>query len=167
MIAIVLTTDTDSCHTKTTSVRSVRVGTDKESTGESVVFENDLVNDTRAGLPETNVVLSARCRQEVVHFLVDVDSASQILLVADLGLNKMVAVDSGRSSDGGHAGGHELEDGHLSGGILASNTVGAKLQIAGAALNVLVVGVIQVGVENLLGESKRAVEASANNLEVL
>lgn len=36
------TTDTDSNHTETTSVRGVRVGTDHETTRESVVLEDDL-----------------------------------------------------------------------------------------------------------------------------
>jgi hypothetical protein len=162
-----LTADTDSSHTETTSVGGVRVGTDEESTGESVVLEDDLVNDTRAGLPETNVVLCAGGGKEVVDLLVDVDGAGQILLVANLGLDEMVAVDGGGSGHRGHAGGHELEDGHLGGGILASNTVGAQLEVAGAALNVLLVRVVQVGVEDLLGEGKRAVETAADDLQVL
>ena len=145
----------------------MRVGTDEESTRESVVLKNNLVNDTRAGLPETNVVLCARRSQEVVDLLVDVNGTGQILLVANLGLNQVVAVDSGRSSDRGHASGHELENGHLGGGILASNTVGAELEVAGTTLNILVVGVVQVRVEDLLGEGERAVETAADNLEVL
>lgn len=145
----------------------MRVGTDEESTGESVVLEDNLVDDTRAGLPETNVVLSARCSQEVVDLLVDVNGASQILLVTDLGLNQVVAVDGGGGRDGGHASRHELEDGHLGGGILASNTVGAELQVAGTTLDVLVVGVVQVRVEDLLGKGERTVEAATHNLEVL
>jgi hypothetical protein len=161
------TTDTDSSHTKTTSVGSVRVGTDEKSTRESVVLEHDLVNDTRARLPETNVVLGARCRQEVVDFLVDVLSAGQILLSTDLSLDKMVTVDGGGSSNGGHASRHELEDSHLGGGILASYTVGAELEVALSARNLLVVGVVQMGVQDLLGEGERAVQTSTDNLEVL
>jgi hypothetical protein len=161
------TTDTDSSHTETTSVGSVRVGTDEESTRESVVLKHDLVDDTRAGLPETNVVLCARCRQEVVNFLVDVLGAGQILLAANLGLDKMVTVDGGGSRNRGHASRHELKNGHLGGGILASYTVGAELEVALATNNLLVVGIVQMGVENLLGEGERAVQPAANNLEVL
>ena len=51
------TTDTASNHAKTTSVRGVRVGTDHKTTGESVVLEDNLVDDTRARLPETETVL--------------------------------------------------------------------------------------------------------------
>jgi hypothetical protein len=161
------TTDTDSSHTKTTSVGSVRVGTDEESTREGVVLKHDLVDDTRARLPETNVVFRARCRQEVVDFLVDVLGAGQILLSANLGLDEMVTVDSGGSRNRGHAGRHELEDGHLRGGILASYTVGAELEVALASHNLLAMGIVQMGVEDLLGEGERAVQPAANNLEVL
>jgi hypothetical protein len=51
------TTDTASNHTETTGVRGMRVGSDHETTGERVVLENDLVNDTRTGLPEAETVL--------------------------------------------------------------------------------------------------------------
>ena len=145
----------------------MRVGTDEESTRESVVLKDDLVDDTRAGLPETNVVLCARGGQEVVDFLVDLVGAGQILLTADLGLDEMVAVDSGRGSDGRQTGGHELEDGHLGGGILAGYTVGTELEVAGATLDLLAVGVVQMGVEDLLGEGEGAVETATDDSEVL
>ena len=161
-------TDTNSGHTETTGVGGVRVGTDHETTGESVVLEDDLVNDTRAGLPETDVVLGARGAKEVVDLLVDVVGASQILLATNLGLNQVVAVDGGGSSDAGHAGAHELEEGHLGGGILASNTVGAELEVAGATLDLLTVRVVQVRVKNLLSEGERpVVQSGPDNAQVL
>lgn len=161
------TSNTNGSHTQTTGIGCVRVSTDKQSTGESVVLEDDLVNDTRAGLPETNVVLCARSGQEVIDFPVDVVGASQILRTANLSLDKMVAVHSGRGSDGRHASRHELQDGHLSGGILAGYAVGAELEVAAAALDFLVVGVVQVGVENLLGEGQRTIETLAHYAQVL
>jgi hypothetical protein len=51
------TTDTASNHSQTTSVRGVRVSADHKSSGESVIFEDNLVNDTRAGFPEAESVL--------------------------------------------------------------------------------------------------------------
>jgi hypothetical protein len=100
----VSTTNTNGGHTKTTGVGGVRVGTNEESTRESVVLKHDLVNDTRAGLPETNVVLCARGGQEVVDLLVDLVGAGQILLTTDLGLDEMVAVDGSGSGDGWQTG---------------------------------------------------------------
>lgn len=58
------TTDTTSNHTQTTGVRRVRVRSDHQSTGECVVLEDNLMNDARAGFPESHIVLDARPCQE-------------------------------------------------------------------------------------------------------
>jgi hypothetical protein len=54
------TTDTTGDHTETSGVGGVRVGTDHHQTGNSVVLEDDLVDNTRTGLPETDSVLLNR-----------------------------------------------------------------------------------------------------------
>lgn len=161
------TADTNSSHAETTAVGGVGVSADEKTTRESIVLQDDLVDDTGAGLPETNVVLGAGGRKEVVDFLVDADGASQILAATNLGLDQVIAVHSGRVGDGVHASGHELQDGHLSGGVLASNAVRAELQVRLATLDFLAVGIIQVRVENLLGIVQRSVETGTNNGEVL
>lgn len=159
--------DTDGAHTQTTGIGSVRVGTDQKTTGESVVLEENLVNDTGSWLPEANVVLGASGGKEVVDLLVDADGTGQILVAANLGLNQMVAVNGGRVGNRGHARGHELEDGHLSSGILARNTIRAQSQVRGATLNLLSVRIIQMRVEDLLGVGERPVQASTDNGQVL
>lgn len=161
------TSDTNSGHTETTAVGGVRVGTDEETTGESIVLENDLVDNTRARAPETKVVLGAGRGQEVVNFLVDADGAGKILLTTNLGLNQVVTVDGGRVGDGIHTSRHELEDGHLSSGVLASNAVGTELEVRLATLDFLAVRVIQMRVENLLGVGKGSVKTRSNDGEVL
>jgi hypothetical protein len=161
------TANTDGGHAESSSVGSVRVGTDEQSTRESVVLKDDLVNDARSGPPETNVVFGARCGQEVVDLLVDVVGASQILCAADLCLDKMVTVDSGWGGHRGHARGHELENGHLGSSILACYAVGAELEVAAATLDLLAVRVVQMRVENLLSKGERAIETLAHNAEVL
>lgn len=163
----VSTTNTNSGHTKTTTVGGVRVSTNEETTGESIVFKENLVDDTRARAPETNVVLGTSRRQEVVDLLVDTNGALKILGAADLGLNQMVAVDSGRVRDGVHASGHELKNSHLGSGILASHTVRAQLEVRLASLELLVVRVVQVRVQDLLGKGQGSVEPAADNREVL
>jgi hypothetical protein len=145
----------------------VRVSTDHQTTGESVVLHDDLVNDTGTGLPETDVVLGGSGGKEVVDLLVDVVGTGQILLTTNLGLNQVVTVDGGGGLDGGHASGHELEDSHLGSGVLASNTVGTELEVGGTTLDVLTVGVVKVRVQDLLGVGERALQTSTNNLEVL
>ena len=107
------TADTTSNHPKATGVGRVRVGANHETTGEGVVFEDDLVDDARAGFPETETVFGGGGSQKIVDLLVDVDSTLEILDATDLGLDQVVAVDGGGDGGGIHAGGHELEDGHL------------------------------------------------------
>jgi hypothetical protein len=53
------TTNTTSNHTQTTGVRCVRVRSDHRSTGECVVFEDDLMNNARARFPESHIVLQS------------------------------------------------------------------------------------------------------------
>jgi hypothetical protein len=161
------TTDTNGSGSETTSVGSVGVGTDDQTTGESVVLKDDLVNDTGTGLPETNVVLGSGGGKEVVDLLVDVVGTSKILLTSNLGLNQVVTVDGGGGLDAVHASGHELQNSHLSGGILASNTIGAQLEVRDTTLDVLSVRVVKVRVEDLLGVGKRTLQTRANDVEVL
>ena len=89
------------------------------------------------------------------------------LAVAEARKSKVIAVDCGRSSDGRHASRHELQNGHLSSGILASNTVGAQSQVGLAALNFLAMRVIKVRVQDFLGVGERAIQATAHNVQVL
>jgi hypothetical protein len=67
--------------------------------------------------------LGRRGRKEVVHLLVNLVGTREILCAADLCLNQVVAVDGGRDRRGVHACGHELEERHLRGGILASDSL--------------------------------------------
>jgi hypothetical protein len=61
-----------------------------------------------------------------------------------------------------------LEESHLSGGILASDSVGSELEVAGATLDLLTVRVVQVRVQNLLGEGERpVVQSGPDNAQVL
>ena len=107
------------------------------------------MDDARAWSPEANVVLGARGRQEVVDLFVDILSTSEVLFAADLSLDQMVTVDGGWRCHRRHAGRHELEDGHLCGGILTRHTVGTKLQVRLATLDVLAVRIIEMRVQDL------------------
>lgn len=145
----------------------MRVGTDHQTTGESVVLEDDLVDDTRAGLPETDVVLGTRRRQEVVDLLVDLVGTSKILVTTNLGLNQVVTVDGGGGSHGGHACRHELQDSHLGSGILTGDTVRTELEVGLSTLDLLSVRVVKVRVQDLLSVGQRTVETTADNVQVL
>jgi hypothetical protein len=161
------TTNTNGGHTETTTVDSVRVSTNKKTTGETVVLEKNLVNNTGTGLPETDVVLGTSTRKEVVDLLVDVNSASKILLTTDLSLDQVVTVNGGRVGNLVHASGHELKDSHLSGSILASNTVRSQLEVARTTLDILAMGISQMRVQNLLSIGQRSVQTRADDVKVL
>ena len=51
------------------------------------------MNDATAGFPETNSVFGSSSGEEVVHLLVHLLGALQVLLSLDLRLNEVVAVD--------------------------------------------------------------------------
>lgn len=51
---------TNAKSTKTTTIGSVRVSSNHEQSGKGIVLQDDLMDDTRAGLPEADAVLSAR-----------------------------------------------------------------------------------------------------------
>ena len=143
------------------------VGPNKKTAGEGVVLEKDLVDDTRAGLPETDVVLGAGRGKEVVNLLVDSDCPLKILGTADLRLDQVIAVYSRGVGDGRHTSRHELQDRHLRGGVLTGDAVGTKLQVGRAPLNILAVRVIEVRVQDLLGVRQRAVKTAPDDCQVL
>jgi hypothetical protein len=151
------TTDTNGDHTKTTSVRGVRISTDHKTTGESIVLKDDLMDDTGTGLPETNVVLGSGSGQEVVDFLVDIDGTSQILYTTNLSFNQVITVNSGRDGNAGKTSRHELQKSHLSSGVLASNTVRTKLEVRLSTNDFLVLSIIQMTIDDLLRQGERTV----------
>ena len=57
----------------------MRVGSDEQKAGEGVVLEDDLVDDAGSGVPESNSVLVAGRREEVVHLLVQVLNTKCVL----------------------------------------------------------------------------------------
>ena len=71
---------------------------------ECVALQNDLMNNSAAGFPESDPVLCSGSSQEVVDFLVEVFCACEILLALNLGLNEMVTVDGGGHSPPGQPG---------------------------------------------------------------
>ena len=68
-------------------------------TRESVVLEDDLMDDAAARLPEPYPVLGTGGGQEVVNLLVDILGPGQILVSFNLSLDQVVAVDRGGDRD--------------------------------------------------------------------
>lgn len=83
------TTDTTGDHTETSGVGSVRVGPDHHQTGDGVVFENDLVDNSRTWFPEPDAVLHEPSNQasislEVSSFLDPRNTSFATLTLAQL-----------------------------------------------------------------------------------
>jgi hypothetical protein len=74
-------------------------------------------------------------------------------------------VDGRRHRCGGAAGEHELEHRHLRGRVLHGDPVGLKLDVGGAARELLALGVGEVAEDHLLSERQRPAEALAHDLE--
>ncbi len=132
------------------------VGTDHHAAGEGVVLQHHLVDDARTGFPEADAVLVADALQEVEHLVALVERLLQILLRSHTRLDQVVAVYGAGHGHFGAAGGAELEQGHLRGGVLHGHAVGCEIHIIGAALvGGLRLAVPQVGVQDLLGVGER------------
>ncbi len=133
----------------------VAVGADHHPAGERVVLEHDLVDDPAARLPEADAVLGRDRAEEVVDLGVGVLGDLEVLDRPDLGLDQVVAVDGGGHRDLGQAGGHELEQRHLRGGVLHGDAVGVEVGVGAAPLGAGRLGVAEVVEQDLLGEGQR------------
>lgn len=89
-------------------------------------------HDTGSWFPETNTVLGTSSGQEVVDLLVDVDGSGKILDTSDLGLDQVVTVDRGGDGSLRETGRHELENGHLGGGVLTSDSLASQTAQGGS-----------------------------------
>ena len=84
-----------------------------------------------------------------------------------MGPDQVVAVHSRRHRHLFERGLHELEDGHLSGGILHRHPVGPELQVGLARYEVLPFGIIEVPEDDLLRQGERPLQSVPHHLEVL
>lgn len=160
-------TDTDAAAAETTAVGSVGIGTDEHDAGEGVVLKNDLVNDAGASFPEADAVFFTGRAEEVVDFAVESVGDLEISDGAVLGGDQVIGVDGGRNSNSGHAGGDELEHRHLRGGVLHGDSVGSKVEVRLASSDISVGSVVQMTVDDLLGERQRSVKTALDNVDVL
>lgn len=157
------TTNTNGDRTKTTSVGRVRIGTERHQTRRRVVFQDGLVNDTRTRRPELDAILFASALQKVVDLLVAINAVLQVEVGATLADNHVVAVDAAGHGGLGQVASHELQQGHLGGGILHGDAVDEELEVGLGADVAAAIGVghkglfdilVQVAVEDFLGEGE-------------
>ena len=95
--------------------------------------------------------------EELVDLGVDVEREAEVDVGSGLGQDEVVAVDGRGDGDLGETGRHELQEGHLGGGVLHGHPVGAEVGVAAAPLHLLALGVDQVVDEDLLGQRQRPV----------
>ena len=138
------------------------VGADHHAAGEGVLLQHHLVDDACAGLPEADAILVADALQEVEDLVALQQRVLQVLLGAHAGLDEVVAV---HGAGHGHllaAGGAELQQGHLGGGVLHGHAVGGEIDVVLAAIEGgLGVTIPEVGIKDLLGEGERAANGLA------
>jgi hypothetical protein len=70
------------------------------------------------------------------------------------GDDEVIAMDRGRHGGARLAGLHELEDGHLRGGVLHGHAVGAQQHEGFPALEPALLGVVEMGPDDLLGQGQ-------------
>ncbi|CAB5023399.1 unannotated protein [freshwater metagenome] len=79
----------------------------------------------------------------------------------------MIAVHRGGHSHLCEPGGHELQKGHLRGGVLHGDTIGAQVGVGLGAFEALALGIFEVVHQDLLGQGKPAAEAAAPDRHAL
>ena len=164
-VAGVGATHPDGHHTQASGVHGVAVGTDHHGAGEGVLLQHHLVDDAGAGLPEADAVLVAHALQEAEDLVALVQGLLQVLGGTHAGLDQVIAV---HGAGHGHlfaAGGHELEQGHLGGGVLHGHPVGGELHVVLAAPEGgLRLAVPEVGVQDLLRQGQGPADHLAGGL---
>ena len=119
----------DGHHGEAAGVRGVAVCADHHPAGEGVLLEHHLVDDPGAGLPEAGAVAGTDRGQEVIDLPVPVDGREQVCPAVVAGLDEVVAVCGGRNHHLVEVGCHELQPGHLGGGVLQGHPVRAQVDV--------------------------------------
>ena len=147
-------------------VRRVRVRADDERARESVVLEDDLVNDAGARAPEAGAILCSGRLQKVVDLLVLGERFAEVALALDARLDEVVAVDRRRHRHRLAPRLAELQHRRLPEHVLQDDAVGTQEEIAASRLHLLVLRIVEVAQQDLVGESQRVTEPSAYDDEV-
>ncbi len=157
-------TDTDSDHAESTGVGGMGVGSDHHTTGECVVFEDNLVDDACAGFPEAHAVFVGGGAEEVIDFFVDVFGIGEVEIDAIACADQVIAMDGGGCGDLGASSEHKLKDSHLRGGVLEGNAVRVEQDGGFAAFDILGFWIGHVAKEDLFGERQATTKASSADL---
>jgi hypothetical protein len=108
------------------------IGTDHHPAGESIIFKDNLVDDTCTGFPEANAKFIGDRSQEIIYFFIGIERCPEVLNGAGLGLDQVVAMHGGRNGNFIPAAGHKLQEGHLGRSVLHGNPVRGKIHVINA-----------------------------------
>ena len=159
--------DADRDHAHPAGVGGMRVGADHHAAGESVVLEDDLMDDPRSGLPETGAVTGGGAAQELVDFFILRDRDFEVRVSADAGLDQVVAVHGRRHDDALQAGELELQQRHLCGCVLQGDAVWLQHRVVDAPFDWLVGRIGEMAEEDLLGQRQRSIESLAGDRDAV
>ena len=158
--------DADRDHTEAAGVGGVGVGADHHAAGEGVVFEDDLVDDAGAGFPEAEAVFIGDGGEKVVDLLVHIEGGGEIGAGAGFRGDEVIAMDRRGHGGLGLTRLHELEEGHLSGGVLHGDPIGGEIDIVPAALVRLLGGAVpEVVIKDFFRQREGASEELSGGLD--
>ena len=163
----VSTADAHRDHAQAAGVGGVAVGADHHAAREGVILEDDLVDDPRAGLPESDAVAGAHRTEEVVDLHVGVHRSTQVHRGVDPGSDEVVAVDGRGDHHIVEPRRHELEGHDLGQGILEGDPVRVDVHIGAAPFGLGASLGPSVSDQHLLGQGERPVELGAPHRDAL
>ena len=125
------------------------------------------MNYAGPGTPEPHAVFCRSSAQEIVYLIVLGQGLFEVGSAFDSGLDQVVAVDRRGNGSGGAPGLHELEHGGLTQNVLQDHAIGPQLYVGLTTHHAGGGRVVQVGHENLLGQSHRPAQVIPDYFEVL
>src|SRR5688572_1250041 len=96
------------------------IGPDHHTAGKGIIFQNHLVDDSSAWLPETNAVFIGNRGKKIIYLPVCLDRQLEVFFGTHFSLDKVITMDCGGNSNFITSAGHKLEQSHLSRSILHS-----------------------------------------------
>ncbi|MBA7715063.1 hypothetical protein ES703_124103 [subsurface metagenome] len=148
---------TDGQHPQPAGVGRVGVRADHHATGEGVVLQDHLVDNTRPGFPEAKPIPVGHALKEGVHLLVFGQGVGKIAVGTNFSTDEVITVNGGGHGRGAAAAAHELQQGHLGGGVLEGDPVRLEVDVGGAPLGKRPAGTVaEVGEQYLFGERQGA-----------
>ena len=133
----------------------MRVGSDHHPSGECIILQYDLVNDSGAGLPEPDPVFIGNGRQEIIDFFIFTYRLGQVGLAFILCHDQVIAMHRTGYRYFFAAGGIKLKQGHLGGGILHRHAIRGEIHISFSPFKILRFhSVKKVSIQNFLSQGQ-------------